>query len=270
VIPAALIVVAIAAAVRSTWSPCGLSMLSTITPLGERGRGGRFGVTAAWFVVGSVIGGLTLGAAGAGLAAAVASWHLSASMAAAAAAVAATITAASDAAPARWQLPIHRRQVNEVWLDRYRPWVYGLGFGWQIGAGLTTYIMTAAVYLTVVLAALSGDPLLALGAGAAFGLVRGLAVYAGRDLATPEALRRFHRRFTAVGPTVGLALVGVQAMVAAALGGRGLGWPAAAALGLAPIVVVLGKMGSRRGQESLVVAGPAYQAHPDRQAVHVR
>ena len=37
-------VVAVAAAIRSTWSPCGQSMLSTITPLGEAGRGNRFGV----------------------------------------------------------------------------------------------------------------------------------------------------------------------------------------------------------------------------------
>ncbi len=43
-------VIAIAAAARSTWSPCGLSMLSTITPLAERSRGHRFGVTASWFI----------------------------------------------------------------------------------------------------------------------------------------------------------------------------------------------------------------------------
>ena len=50
-------VVPVAAAVRSTWSPCGLSMLSTITPMGERGRGHRYRATAAWFVVGAVLGG---------------------------------------------------------------------------------------------------------------------------------------------------------------------------------------------------------------------
>ena len=55
-------VVAVAAAVRSTWSPCGQSMLSTITPLAERTRGHRFGVTATWFVVGATVGGVTLGA----------------------------------------------------------------------------------------------------------------------------------------------------------------------------------------------------------------
>ena len=46
-----------------------------------------------------------------------------------------------------FRLPWHHRQVNEQWLDHYRPWLYGVGFGWQIGCGLATYIMTASVYL---------------------------------------------------------------------------------------------------------------------------
>ena len=35
-------VIALAAAARSTWSPCGLSMLSQLTPLGEAGRGQKY------------------------------------------------------------------------------------------------------------------------------------------------------------------------------------------------------------------------------------
>ena len=41
--------------------------------------------------------------------------------------------------------PFLHRQVDDDWLSAYRPWVYGVGFGWQIGAGVTTYTMTAAV-----------------------------------------------------------------------------------------------------------------------------
>src|SRR3954447_20463677 len=52
---------AVVAAIRSTWSPCGLSMLSTVTPIAERGRGHRFWVTATWFVLGSLLGGACLG-----------------------------------------------------------------------------------------------------------------------------------------------------------------------------------------------------------------
>ena len=55
------LLIALSAAVRSTWSPCGRSMLSTITPIGERARGHHFGVTASWFVLGGVLGGLGLG-----------------------------------------------------------------------------------------------------------------------------------------------------------------------------------------------------------------
>ena len=65
------LLVAAAAAVRSTWSPCGLSMLSTITPFGERGKGHRYAATCAWFVLGATAGGLALGALAAGLAASV-------------------------------------------------------------------------------------------------------------------------------------------------------------------------------------------------------
>src|SRR5947207_15261129 len=57
------VVVALAAAVRSTWSPCGQSMLSQLTPVGEASRGYRYRTTATWFIVGAVVGGATLGAA---------------------------------------------------------------------------------------------------------------------------------------------------------------------------------------------------------------
>ena len=56
------VLVAGAAAARSTWSPCGLSMLSTITPVTERAKGNSYRTTASWFVVGAVAGGATLGA----------------------------------------------------------------------------------------------------------------------------------------------------------------------------------------------------------------
>src|SRR3954469_22757671 len=65
------LVVALAAAVRSTWSPCGQSMLSQLTPVGEASRGYRYRTTAIWFVVGAVVGGATIGAVMAALAAAV-------------------------------------------------------------------------------------------------------------------------------------------------------------------------------------------------------
>src|SRR5882762_2198811 len=173
--------VALAAAVRSTWSPCGQSMLSTITPVTEPARGPRFATTAAWFVTGATVGGATLGALAAGLAALVGLTGLTTAGALAVGGFLALVAAASDARVLGFRLPGHIRQVNEDWLGRYRSWVYGAGFGWQIGTGLGTFIMTAAVYLLVPLVALTADPLAAVGLCALFGFARGLAVLpAGR------------------------------------------------------------------------------------------
>jgi len=234
------VVTATATAVRSTWSPCGLSMLSTVTPLAEAGRGRSWSRTAVWFVVGSVVGGLTLGAAMAGLAAVVGALGLSVGVVLGVAAVSALVCGASDLDPFGLHLPYHGRQVNERWLDRYRAWVYGAGFGWQIGVGLATYITTAGIYLMILLTALTGEPWFALALGGAFGLVRGLAIYAGRTITSPEALLRVHRRFGALRQPVRLAtavvLLAVGVVAATAWVGL-VGTVVSAVLALAVVAV---------------------------------
>lgn len=206
-------IVAVGAAVRSTWSPCGLSMLSTITPMAERSRGRRWSSTAAWFVLGAVLGGATLGLLAAVGAALVGLAHLSLTTTLALAGLLALAAAGLDLGIGT-DMPHHRRQVDEAWLDQYRSWVYGLGFGWQIGTGLATYIMTAAVYLTVALAALTADPAIAFGICVLFGLTRGLAILLGVRLTGPDRLRAFHRRFDELGPTVRRAVIALQLAVA--------------------------------------------------------
>ena len=236
------LVVATAAAARSTWSPCGLSMLSTITPMAERARGHRYAVTAGWFVVGAVLGGLTLGAGAAGLAAALAAVDLGVGARLGTASVLAALAALVDAGAFGRRPPFFRRQVDDAWLSRYRAWVYGLGFGWQIGVGLATYIMTAGVVLTAALAALTASPLAALGIGAAFGLARGLVVLLGAHLRSPAALGRLHARLDALEAPVRWAVVGVQAvvaLVAAALAGGLLAAAGVTVLGAAVLVVAL-------------------------------
>ena len=235
-------VVAAVAGGRSTWSPCGLSMLASITPLAEQGRGHRYRSTTAWFVLGAVAGGASLGVCLAALAAGVGAAGASATTLAVLACAASLVAAAADARVAGFRLPVHRRQVNERWLDQFRPWVYGAGFGWQIGTGLVTYIKAAAVYLMIVLAALTGDPVLALAIGTLFGLVRGLAVLLGRRITSPATLAAFHRRFTELGPVVLRIVAAVEvaaALLLAALVGL---WAAlavlGAVLGLAAAVVV--------------------------------
>jgi hypothetical protein len=212
------LVVAVVAGVRSTWSPCGLSMLSTITPFGERSRGHRYAATAGWFVVGATLGGASLGAVAAGLAAGVsATGTTGAAGWVAAAAVAAGGAAAVDAGVLGPLMPLWRRQVDDGWLTRYRSWVYGAGFGWQIGVGVATYIMTAAVFLLVILAALTGDPLVAVGICTLFGLVRGLAVLCTARADSPAGLRAMHRRFDQVGPAVRVGVIVLEATVGALL-----------------------------------------------------
>ena len=230
-------VLAVAAAIRSTWSPCGLSMLSTITPIGERGRNHRWASTAAWFVAGAVLGGATLAAGGALLAAGAAALDVSGGARVGVVAVLAAVTLASDLNLGGFRLPSHTRQVNEVWLDRYRSWVYGGGFGWQIGVGLATYVTTSAVYLMIATAALTASPVAAFAVLTGFGLVRGLAVLLGRGLTSPERLMSLHRRLAELLPTAQRGIVLVQAGVLAVAAGAAWGPVPAVVLGALGLAV---------------------------------
>jgi hypothetical protein len=208
-------VVTISAAARSTWSPCGLSMLASITPLSELGRGHRYRATAAWFVVGATLGGATLAAVAAALALGFHALSLTPREVSAIALGAGLVTVASDIGVGGFHLPVHHRQVNERWLDQFRPWVYGAGFGWQIGTGLATYIVTAAVYLMVLLSALTGNGWLAIALGSLFGLARGLSVGLGQRITSADTLRTFHQRFSDLGPKIRRATIAVEVAVVA-------------------------------------------------------
>ena len=232
---------AIAAAARSTWSPCGLSMLSSITPFGERSRRHRYGATASWFVLGAIAGGLTLGAGAAVMAAAASAVGLSAHAAAASAiaAVIALAAAGADSGAFGHWLPLVRRQVDDAWLSSYRPWFYGAGFGWQIGVGVATYIMTAAVFLVVALAALTANPLDAMAIGVLFGLARGLTVLLTSRVQSPAQLRSLHRQLARIGPAVRAIVIAVEVLVAVAALAEAWPW-LATAVGTASALVAIG------------------------------
>jgi hypothetical protein len=239
--------VAVVAGARSTWSPCGVSMLATITPLAELGRGHRYRTTALWFLGGATAGGACFGALIALIAIGVHALGPSPVVVASLACVACGLAAASDAGLGGFSLPVHHRQVNERWLDGFRPWVYGAGFGWQIGAGLATYIKTAAVYLVIVLAALTGLPFVALAIGALFGAVRGSAVFLGRRVTSPQALSAFHRRFTALDrPSRRLAVAGE--LVAAGLFATTVSAWAGLALAAVVLSLAAAKAATRRAR----------------------
>lgn len=208
---------AVVAAARSTWSPCGLSMLSSITPFGEKSRGNRYPVTAAWFVVGAVTGGATLGslvAAGAMVASALGVPGHPAAVASIACVLAA-VGAAVDAGVFGQVLPVVRRQVNDRWLSQYRSWVYAVGFGWQIGTGVVTYVMTSAVGLIAALGVLSARPLVGFAVATGFGTMRGMAVLLTTRARDPQGLRALHLKLDRAGEPVRWAAITVQAAAAA-------------------------------------------------------
>lgn len=188
-------------------------MLSSITPLGERGRNNRFWITAPLFVIGSVAGGaivgLVAGACGALL-------SVPDTIAASVIAISALIAVVLDRRVFGSRLPTIRRQVDELWLTRYRGWVYALGFGAQLGAGIVTIVTTAAVYLMVVLSALTGSALGGLFVGATFGAVRGLSIFAASRVRDPDALRRLHGRVARTAPVAEGVTVAAEGTVAAA------------------------------------------------------
>jgi len=245
-------VVAVVSAARGVWSPCGLSMLSSITPMTEAGRGNRFRITAAWFVVGSTVGGLCMGALAAAGAAGLRAFHVGLGTRMGIAAAVAIVTAGIDLGVFGIGLPIFKRQVNDSWLRRYRSWAYGAGFGWQIGFGVATYIMTAGVFLTIALAILTASPAIALLLGGLFGLVRGSAVWVSRSATTPAALRRVHERLDARAPAARAAAAGAQVLAAATF--AGLAWHPIAAVAVVAVAVVVALSHSRAGARTAVAS----------------
>src|SRR5690242_12319505 len=119
-----LLATALVAAARGLWSPCGLSMLSSLNPVSERARGHRFWVTAAWYVAGATAGGAVLGLACAAGAAGVARLHPAHAVTWSVAAACAVVAVLSDLRLGGWSLPVHPRQVDERWLTAYRRWIY--------------------------------------------------------------------------------------------------------------------------------------------------
>lgn len=235
-VPAAFAAAAVAAA-RGMWSPCGLSMLSSLNPVSESARGHRFWVTACWYVCGAAVGGAVLGGGCAVGALAFAAIGIDDGWTWALALAGAAVAVVSDSASTRPALPVHPRQVDERWLVKYRRWIYAGGFGAQIGTGFATYIMTAAVYLTALLAVLTGSPLAALLIGLAFGVLRGLAVVVTSRTRTPEGLRHLIARVDRLGEPC-LQLARAVEVAVGTLAAWSLGGPLAAMITVVPLAAL--------------------------------
>ena len=243
-------VVALGAATRGVWSPCGLSMLTSINPVSERGRNHRFGVTAAWFIVGGVLGGATLGLGSVILALVVRSTGIGLEARLMTGAALAVLAVLLDLGLVGVTMPVIRRQVNERWLDEFRGWFYGVGFGWQIGVGVATYVMTAAVGLLVVLGALTAQPIIAMAICVLFGLVRGSWVHLTARVRTPDALRSLLSRLDRLEEPVRRVVVGVELSAGVLLATAAATWLAVVlvALSLASLTLRVGT--SRRVSRS--------------------
>ena len=186
-------------------------MLTSISPLGERARGNRWSLTVLWLGLGAAGGGAALGAALGALG--------QASVSVAGSDIRLVLLAVACAAAAVWDLSGRRlpgrRQVNEDWLVAYRSWVYGAGFGLQLGAAVVTVVNTALVPLFMLAALLAGDATAGLVIGTAFGATRGASLALGRRVQTPDDLRHLHRRLDQHADRIRRA----SAAVAAALAG---------------------------------------------------
>ena len=168
-------------------------MLSSIHPFGERSRNNRFVSTAAAHIVGSTLGGAVLGL----LASTIGALLLVAIPLPTTARVALVVAAAAgatalEATKRERLLPTRTRQVNENWIQNYRGWVYGGGWGAELGFGISTIITTTLIHLLVVTMVLLGDVVTGTLLGALFGALRGATVLAAARVDSPDRLRAFH------------------------------------------------------------------------------
>jgi hypothetical protein len=166
-------------------------MLASITPLGERGRRSVWGVTSVAFGLGATVAGSALGAlVGAAGRLALSGVGPHPRLAGLAAVLAVAICLDLRQGPA----PGPRRQVNERWLDEFRGWVYGLGFGAQLGLAATTVIASAATYVALAAAFLTGDAARGALVLGCFGAIRGVTPLAAARVRRPDQLLALHAR----------------------------------------------------------------------------
>jgi hypothetical protein len=194
-------------------------MLASISPVGEAARGQRWPVTVGAYLVASTVGGALVGALAGGLG------HLvvallgapSTAVVVATLSVLALLAVAVDRGLLRVRLPAWQRQVDETWLTSYRGWVYGAGFGLQLGAGVLTRIPTATVYLVLAAAAATGSLAAGTLVGASFGGVRALPILLAGRHRDPARLNAFHQRMDAAASAADRATSAVVVVATAVL-----------------------------------------------------
>ena len=191
-------------------------MLGSITPLGERARGRRWGVTVTAYVMASAFGGVAIGAA-LGAFGSVATPGVGATLRMLAIAVAAAVGIVADAHLGGIHVPSVARQVNADWMSRYREWVYGAGFGLQLGLAVVTVVTTSAVYAMLVAAFLSGGVAGGALVAGTFGALRGATILTASGVRRAEQLARVRAALDRWDVPARTGSIAIQGVVAAAL-----------------------------------------------------
>jgi hypothetical protein len=161
-------------------------MLASITPLGERGRRSNWRVTVTAFLLAATAAGAAAGALLGGLGAVALPAHPRPAVLLVAIAVALVV----DGVPR--SVPGPRRQVDERWLDEYRGWVYGAGYGAQLGLGVTTVVSSAATYVALLAAFLTASAPAGAVILGSYGALRGLTPLAAAGVRSERQLLAFH------------------------------------------------------------------------------
>jgi sulfite exporter TauE/SafE len=188
-------------------------MLASINPLGERARNQRYWITVVAYIVGSAVAGALLGAAlgfvGTPIAIPVVALALVGALA--------VVGIASDARLLGSRGPGSRRQVDENWLVKYRGWVYGAGFGAQLGFAFVTIVTASATWVAFACALLSGSAVAGGAIGMVFGLARALPILAGARVHDPASLRNLVRGLERLRPGVAITTTAFQGAAAVGL-----------------------------------------------------
>lgn len=190
-------------------------MLSSMTPLGERGRGRRWRTTATAYLIGSVVGGSLLGLGLGFVSSVLPGPPASPVVVGVTVGAAAVVGVLLDLKVAGRGLPTVHRQVNETWLSEYRGVVVGAGWGLQLGVGVVTIVTTSLVYLTWVVALLTASPLGGLLVGTTFGLARGVPIVAMRRVFDAARLAAVHRKMAGWARPANRIAIGFELAVAA-------------------------------------------------------
>jgi len=200
-------------------------MLGSISPVGEASRAQRWWLTATAYTLASVAAGAAIGTAlgvtGQALAA-VAPAPVSVRLALLGTAMIAA--AVVDAGTFGWTLPAWHRQVDERWLTTYRGWVYGAGFGAQLGVGVATIVTSTVTYTAFGAALLSASWRGGLAVGAAFGVARSIPLLLMAPVRSAARLHTVTRGVAEAQPlahrltVAGQGVLAATALLAAALG----------------------------------------------------